>query len=83
MTFKIAFIGAGSIGFTRTLVGDLLTVPEFRDADLAFTDISRRNLEAASSTASAGSRRSWTSARTSARPPRPTASSSTTRTRWP
>ena len=29
MSFKIAFIGAGSIGFTRKLLGDLLTVPEF------------------------------------------------------
>ena len=30
MAFKIAFIGAGSITFTRTLLRDLLTVPEFR-----------------------------------------------------
>ena len=28
MSFKIAFIGAGSVGFTRTLLSDLLTVPE-------------------------------------------------------
>ena len=27
--FKIAFIGAGSIGFTRGLLADLLSVPEF------------------------------------------------------
>lgn len=45
MPFKIAFIGAGSIGFTRKLVADLLTVPEFADVELAFTDINRRNLD--------------------------------------
>ncbi len=44
MSFKIAFIGAGSIGFTRRLVADLLTVPEFADVELAFTDINARNL---------------------------------------
>jgi alpha-galactosidase len=45
MAFRIAFIGAGSIGFTRTLVRDLLTVPELRDIDIAFTDTSAKNLE--------------------------------------
>ncbi len=45
MSFKITFIGAGSIGFTRKLVADLLTVPQFADVELAFTDINRRNLE--------------------------------------
>ena len=45
MPFKIAFIGAGSIGFTRKLVADLLTVPEFANVELAFTDINRRNLD--------------------------------------
>ena len=44
MSFKIAFIGAGSIGFTRKLVADLLTVPEFADVEFAFTDINARNL---------------------------------------
>jgi len=39
MAFKVAFIGAGSIGFTHTLVRDLLTVPEFRGIELAFTDL--------------------------------------------
>ncbi len=42
MSFKIAFIGAGSIGFTRCLLSDLLTVPEFRDIEVAFTDINPR-----------------------------------------
>lgn len=45
MSFKIAFIGAGSIGFTRSLLRDLLTVPEFKHIEIAFTDINARNLE--------------------------------------
>ena len=39
MSFRIAFIGAGSIEFTRKLVADLLSVPEFAAVELAFTDI--------------------------------------------
>lgn len=45
MSFKVAFIGAGSIGFTRNLLRDLLSVPEFHDIEIAFTDINERNLE--------------------------------------
>ncbi len=45
MAFKIAFIGAGSIGFTRGLLRDLLAVPEFHQIEVAFTDINQRNLE--------------------------------------
>ncbi|MDX2225962.1 MAG: alpha-glucosidase/alpha-galactosidase [Verrucomicrobiae bacterium] len=45
MSFKITFIGAGSIGFTRTLMRDMLCVPEFRDMEVAFTDINTANLE--------------------------------------
>ena len=44
MPLKIAFIGAGSVGFTRRLFRDILAVPEFRDAHFALHDISRRNL---------------------------------------
>lgn len=44
MSFKIAFIGAGSIGFTRKLLSDLLSVPEFGDIRVAFTDINADNL---------------------------------------
>lgn len=44
MSFKVAFIGAGSIGFTRKLLADLLTVPEFRNIQVAFTDINPDNL---------------------------------------
>ena len=45
MSFKIAFIGAGSVGFTRKLIGDLLTVPEFSDVHLALMDISEQNVD--------------------------------------
>ncbi|ODP29332.1 alpha-glucosidase/alpha-galactosidase [Paenibacillus sp. PK4536] len=45
MSFKVAFVGAGSIGFTRGLLRDLLTVPEFRHIEIAFTDISQHNLD--------------------------------------
>lgn len=45
MSFKIAFIGAGSIGFTRKLISDLLAVPEFDDVEIALMDISESNLD--------------------------------------
>jgi alpha-galactosidase len=45
MPIKIAMIGAGSIGFTRRLMGDVLAVPELQDTTFAFMDISERNLE--------------------------------------
>ncbi|MBK1879333.1 alpha-glucosidase/alpha-galactosidase [Pelagicoccus mobilis] len=45
MSFKVVFIGAGSIGFTRKIVQDLLGVPEFRDIEIAFTDINPENLD--------------------------------------
>ncbi|MDO4740548.1 MAG: alpha-glucosidase/alpha-galactosidase [Eubacteriales bacterium] len=45
MKFKVAFIGAGSVGFTRKLLSDLLTVPEFHDIEVAFTDINQHNLD--------------------------------------
>jgi alpha-galactosidase len=42
---KVAIIGAGSIGFTRGIVKDILCVPEFRDdTQFAFHDISAQNL---------------------------------------
>jgi alpha-galactosidase len=44
MSLKIAMIGAGSVGFTRRLMMDLLTVPEFSDTHFALMDISERNL---------------------------------------
>ena len=45
MPIRVAFIGAGSIGFTRTLVKDLLTVPELRDTHFALHDINEHNLD--------------------------------------
>ena len=45
MARKIAFIGAGSIGFTRKLVQDLLTFPAFDDAHIALMDINKDRLE--------------------------------------
>ena len=43
-SLKIAIIGAGSVGFTRTLVRDVLSVPELQDVEFALTDISEHNL---------------------------------------
>jgi alpha-galactosidase len=45
MTFKIAIIGAGSIGFTKKLVSDILCVPEFADIEIALTDNNSHNLD--------------------------------------
>ena len=42
---RIAVIGAGSIGFTRGIVHDILCVPEFANTEFAFTDIDERNLD--------------------------------------
>jgi alpha-galactosidase len=45
MPLKVAMIGAGSIGFTRRLMADLLTVPEFADMHFAFCDVNAHNLD--------------------------------------
>lgn len=42
---KIAFIGAGSLGFTRDLVRDILTFPLLRDCTLALMDIDAERLD--------------------------------------
>jgi len=42
---KIAFIGAGSFGFTRNLVRDILTFPLLQDATLALMDIDAERLD--------------------------------------
>ncbi|MBO7745070.1 alpha-galactosidase [Paenibacillus sp. MWE-103] len=39
MTAKIAFIGAGSLVFTKNLVRDLLTFPAFQDSTIALMDV--------------------------------------------
>jgi len=45
MGFKVTIIGAGSVGFTKTLISDILKVPEFADCEFALTDISQHNLD--------------------------------------
>lgn len=45
MAKKITFIGAGSFGFTRELVKDILTFPAFRDCTIALMDIDPVKLE--------------------------------------
>lgn len=45
MPIRIAIIGAGSLGFTRRLIQDVLSVPELQDTVFALTDISADNLE--------------------------------------
>lgn len=45
MPIKIGIIGAGSIGFTRACIRDILTVPELQDTEFALTDINKRNLD--------------------------------------
>ena len=45
MAIKVAFIGAGSVGFTRRLFRDIVVVPELADTHFALTDINARNLD--------------------------------------
>ena len=42
---KIAFIGAGSLGFTRGLVRDILTFPLLKDSTLVLMDINKERLD--------------------------------------
>jgi len=44
---KIAFIGAGSYGFTHKLLCDILSLESLRDSELAFMDVSKPRLEIA------------------------------------
>ncbi len=44
-SFKVAVIGAGSVGFTRDMMKDLFSVTAFRNIELAFTDINQHNLD--------------------------------------
>jgi alpha-galactosidase len=44
---RIAFVGAGSVEFTRNLLGDLLTFPELADATIALHDIDAERLATA------------------------------------
>ncbi len=45
MSVKFAFIGAGSLGFTRGLARDLLSFPAFADATICLMDIDKERLE--------------------------------------
>jgi len=45
MSKKFAFIGAGSFGFTRALVRDILSYPAFADATIALMDINPERLD--------------------------------------
>ncbi len=42
---KVVFIGAGSLGFTRGLVRDLLTFPLLQDTEIALVDINKERLD--------------------------------------
>src|SRR5579884_1570226 len=41
---RIAFIGAGSVEFTKNLLGDILSFPELADAEIALHDIDAERL---------------------------------------
>ena len=60
---KIAFIGAGSVEFTRELLADMLALPGARGLDVALHDIDPERLETAEALAR------WT-AEQLGRPPR-------------
>lgn len=45
MPIKVTMIGAGSLGFTRRLMHDILSIPELADTRFSFTDVSQENLE--------------------------------------
>ena len=42
---RIVFIGVGSLGFTRTLIRDLLTFPLLRDSTIVLMDINKERLK--------------------------------------
>ena len=58
---RIAFIGAGSVEFTRNLLGDIFSVPELADVEIVLHDIDEERL----ATAEAMAR--WTNATLGAR----------------
>ncbi len=45
MSLKIGVIGAGSIGFTRKIMHDILAAPELADAEFRFNDINENTLK--------------------------------------
>jgi alpha-galactosidase len=53
---RIAFVGAGSVEFTRDLLGDILSFPELADATIALHDIDDERLAAGEAMAHATNR---------------------------
>ena len=45
MPIKVTVIGAGSVGFTRSISRDILTVPELQDTEFVYTDLNEHNLD--------------------------------------
>lgn len=45
MSIKVAMIGAGSVGFTRRLMQDIVAVPDLSDTTFALMDINEHNLD--------------------------------------
>ncbi len=45
MPIKVAILGAGSVGFTRQICRDILSVPELVDTQFAFHDTNAHNLD--------------------------------------
>jgi alpha-galactosidase len=50
---RIAFVGAGSVVFTKNLLGDILSYPALRDAEIALHDIDDERLRTAEAMAHA------------------------------
>ena len=48
---RIAFIGAGSVEFTRNLLGDIFSFPELADAEIVLHDIDEERLATAAAMA--------------------------------
>src|SRR4249919_2159571 len=47
MSTRVAFVGAGSVEFTKNLLGDILSFPELADAEVALHDIDAERLQVA------------------------------------
>ena len=47
MSIRIAFVGAGSVEFTKNLLGDILSFPETASAEIVLHDIDPERLQAA------------------------------------
>jgi len=70
MTPKIAFIGAGSVVFTKNLLGDILSLPALREVEIALHDIDAERLATAEAMAQAVARELDASPRITVHPER-------------